>query len=60
MLGGSVLTYHEVAGLTVVGGAVIGATLRNKRTGEEKYLAAPHGGQRGRRMGRADRGHGGM
>ncbi len=39
-LGGSVLTYHEVVGLTVAGGAVVGATVRNKRTGAERHLAA--------------------
>ncbi len=39
-LGGSVLTYHEVVGLTVAGGVVAGATVRNVRTGVELHLAA--------------------
>ena len=38
--GGTVLTYHEVIGLDVEGGRVKGATVRNKRTGEESRLAA--------------------
>ena len=38
--GGTVLTYHEVVGLTVAGGKVAGATVRNVRTGEERRLAA--------------------
>ena len=56
--GGTVLTYHEVTGLTVAGGQVTGATLRNVRTGEERHLAARDGRQRRRRVGRADRRHG--
>jgi glycerol-3-phosphate dehydrogenase len=39
-LGGSVLTYHEVVGLTAAGGVVTGATVRNQRTGETRHLAA--------------------
>ncbi len=39
-LGGTVLTYHEVVNLHVAGGRVIGATLRNRRTGEESRLDA--------------------
>jgi glycerol-3-phosphate dehydrogenase len=38
--GGTVLTYHEVTGLTVANGKVAGATVRNKRTGDERHLAA--------------------
>ena len=38
-LGGAVLTYHEVVGLTATGGQVMGATVRNRRTGEERHLA---------------------
>lgn len=38
--GGTVLTYHEVTGLTVEDGKVVGATVRNRRTGEERDLAA--------------------
>ena len=38
---GSVLTYHEVVTLEVSGGRVTGATMRNKRTGEETRLSAP-------------------
>ena len=37
---GTVLTYHEVVGLTVAGGKVTGATVRNRRTGDERHLAA--------------------
>lgn len=39
-LGGAVLTYHEVVSLDLAQGAVVGATLRNKRTGEGRRLAA--------------------
>ncbi len=38
--GGKVLIYHEVVGLTLAGGKVVGATLRNRRTGEEQTIAA--------------------
>ena len=38
--GGTVLTYHEVVGLGVAGGKVTGATLRNRRTGEEQFIGA--------------------
>ncbi len=38
---GRVLTYHEVTELAVEGGRVVGATVRNKRTGELTRLAAP-------------------
>ena len=38
--GGMVLTYHEIIGLTVSGGKVAGATVRNRRTGDERHLAA--------------------
>jgi glycerol-3-phosphate dehydrogenase len=38
---GRVLTYHEVINLEVSGGQVAGATVRDKRTGEETRLAAP-------------------
>ncbi len=38
--GGTVLTYHEVVGLTVMNGKVAGATVRNRRTGDERDLAA--------------------
>ena len=38
---GSVLTYHEVIKLEVSSGQVVGATVRNKRTGEETRLSAP-------------------
>src|SRR5512136_639652 len=34
--GGTVLTYHEVVGLTVAGGKVTGATVRNRRMGDER------------------------
>jgi len=37
--GGSVLTYHEVIGLMIDDRKVVGATVRNKRTGEERRLA---------------------
>jgi glycerol-3-phosphate dehydrogenase len=37
---GTVLTYHEVVGLTVPGGKVTGATVRSRRTGDERHLAA--------------------
>ena len=36
---GSVLTYHEVVALDVAGGRVIGAAVRNQRTGETHRLA---------------------
>ncbi len=39
-LGGTVLTYHEVVSLDLAQGAVAGVTLRSKRTGEERRLAA--------------------
>jgi len=39
--GGTVLTYHEVVDLHVDAGRVTGATVRNKRTGGERRLAAP-------------------
>lgn len=38
---GRVLTYHEVTSLQVSQGRVTGATVRNKRTGEETALHAP-------------------
>jgi len=38
---GTVLTYHEVIGLTVANGKVTGATVRNRHTGAERHLAAP-------------------
>lgn len=38
--GGAVLTYHAVTGLTVQNGKVVGATLRNARTGEQLFIAA--------------------
>lgn len=38
--GGTVLTYHEVIGLTLVNGKVVGATVRNVRSGEEGALGA--------------------
>ena len=38
--GGTVLTDHEVVGLGVAGGKVTGATLRNRRTGEERFVGA--------------------
>ncbi len=38
--GGSVLTYHEVVGLTVQNGRVTGATLRGRRTGELQHITA--------------------
>ena len=37
---GTVLTYHEVVGLTVAGGKVVGATMRDRRTGDERHMAA--------------------
>ena len=37
---GAVFTYHEVVGLMVEAGKVAGAVVRNKRTGEERRLAA--------------------
>ena len=55
---GTVLTYHEVVGLTVAGGKVTGATVRNRRTGDERHLAARAGRQRRGRVGRSDRGYG--
>ncbi|OQA47313.1 MAG: Anaerobic glycerol-3-phosphate dehydrogenase subunit A [Chloroflexi bacterium ADurb.Bin325] len=39
-LGGTVLTYHEVVGLHLADGRVVGATLRNRRTGEEQRIDA--------------------
>jgi glycerol-3-phosphate dehydrogenase len=39
-LGGTVLTYHEVVNLHLAGGRVVGATLRNRRTGGEHRLDA--------------------
>jgi len=39
-LGGDVLTYQEVIGLQVAGGRVVGARLRSRRTGEERFVAA--------------------
>ncbi len=39
-LGGTVLTYHEVVSLAMAGDKVVGAVIRNKRTGEERRLAA--------------------
>jgi len=38
--GGTVLTYHEVVGLVVQDARVVGARVRNQRTGEEQILAA--------------------
>jgi glycerol-3-phosphate dehydrogenase len=39
-LGGSVLTYHGVVALRKSQGRVVGATVRNVRTGEEQQIAA--------------------
>ena len=38
--GGSVLTYHEVVGLSMAQGRVVAARLRNARTGEERHFGA--------------------
>lgn len=38
--GGSVLTYHEVVGLSVQNGRVTGATVRHRRTGEQRHIGA--------------------
>jgi len=38
---GTVLTYHEVVGLVVAAGRVVGADVRNKRTGDARRLSAP-------------------
>jgi glycerol-3-phosphate dehydrogenase len=38
--GGTVLTDHEVVGLGVAGGKVTGATLRSRRTNEERFVGA--------------------
>ena len=38
--GGMVATYEEVVGLAVAGGKVVGATLRHRRTGAERFIAA--------------------
>jgi glycerol-3-phosphate dehydrogenase len=38
--GGEVLIHHEVIGLRVHGGKVVGATLRSRRTGEERFIGA--------------------
>jgi glycerol-3-phosphate dehydrogenase len=40
VLGGTVLTYHEIVGLTMAVGKVTGVTIHSKRTGEEKRLGA--------------------
>ena len=40
-LGGEVLTYQEVVGLEMTCGAVAGAVVRNRRTGEQQRLVAP-------------------
>ncbi len=37
--GGKVWIYHQVVGVTVEGGRVVGATLRSRRTGEERFVA---------------------
>ncbi len=38
--GGQVLTYHEVVGLRVEAGRVMGATVRSRRSGEERFIPA--------------------
>lgn len=38
--GGAVLTDHEVVGLAVAGDKVVGATVRNRRTAEQRSLSA--------------------